>query len=86
MKAMNATRKQTQQTGGGIMGVQKLRLTKQEVCHILSVSISGLASIMEKDDSFPKPYKHGSTRQAAVYFDHSELVAWWEEKKQTRYS
>ena len=42
---------------------------------------------MVKDDlSFPRPIKEGQTRQSAVYFDLSELVEWWEEKKQTRYS
>ena len=66
--------------------MQKLRLTANETCHFLSVQRAKLHKMVKADPSFPRPIKEGVSRQAAVYFDHSELVDWWEVKKQTRYS
>lgn len=66
--------------------MQKLRLTVNETCHFLSVQRDKLNKMVKDDLSFPRPIKEGQTRQSAVYFDLSELVEWWEEKKQTRYS
>lgn len=66
--------------------MQKLRLTLKETCHLLSVQRDKLHKMVSDDPTFPRPIKEGTTRQAAVYFDHGELVEWWEEKKQTRYS
>ena len=66
--------------------MQKLRLTMNEVCHFLSVQRDKLNKMVKDDPSFPRPIKGGSTRQSAVYFDHSELIEWWEVKKQARYS
>ena len=64
--------------------MQKLRLTVNETCHFLSVQRDKLNKMVKDDLSFPRPIKEGQTRQSAVYFDLSELVEWWEEKKQTR--
>ncbi|MFH6911273.1 helix-turn-helix transcriptional regulator [Acinetobacter sp. AM3-2] len=66
--------------------MQKLRLTMNETCHFLSVQRDKLNKMVKDDASFPRPIKEGTSRQAAVYFDHSELIEWWEEKKQARYS
>ncbi len=66
--------------------MQKLRLTMNETCHFLSVQRDKLNKMVKEDSSFPRPIKEGASRQAAVYFDHSELVEWWEVKKQARYS
>ncbi len=66
--------------------MQKLRLTMNEVCHFLSVQRDKLNKMVKDDPTFPRPIKEGSTRQSAVYFDHSELIEWWEVKKQTRHS
>lgn len=66
--------------------MQKLRLTMNETCHFLSVQRDKLNKMVKEDSSFPRPIKEGTSRQAAVYFDHSELIEWWEvKKKQARY-
>ncbi|NNP77694.1 AlpA family transcriptional regulator [Acinetobacter sp. Ac_3412] len=59
----------------------KLRLTKKEVCTFLSVTASKLDKMMQEDDSFPRKYKDGTARQAAVYFDYQEIIDWWNSKK-----
>jgi len=66
--------------------MQKLRLTVNETCHFLSVQRDKLNKMVKDDASFPRPIKEGASRQAPVYFDHTELVEWWENKKQARYS
>ena len=40
----------------------------------------------KRDPSFAVPVKEGISRQASVYFDHTELVEWWENKKKVRHS
>ena len=52
-----------------------------ETCHFLSVQRDKLNKMVKDDPSFPRPIKEGASRQAAVYFDHSELLDWWEDKK-----
>ena len=61
--------------------MQKLRLTKNEVCHILSIKADKLTKLIQTDVSFPRPIKEGVTRQAAVYFDRQDVESWWSNKK-----
>ena len=61
--------------------MQKLRLTKNEVCHILSIKADKLIKLIQTDLSFPRPVKEGVTRQAAVYFDRQDVENWWSNKK-----
>ncbi|WP_151716639.1 AlpA family phage regulatory protein [Acinetobacter sp. TUM15071] len=61
--------------------MKKLRLTKKEVCEALSITASRLDKMMQEDSSFPKKYKDGTARQAAVYFDRQEIIDWWNSKK-----
>jgi len=61
--------------------MQILRLTKKEVCEALSITASRLDKMMQEDGSFPRKYKEGTTRQAAVYFDYQEIIDWWNNKK-----
>ena len=86
MKEMMATTCNKQGYKGDIKGMQKMRLTINEVCHMLSVQRDKLNKLIKSDPSFPIPIKEGSSRQAPVYFDHTELVEWWENKKQARFS
>ena len=58
-----------------------LRLTKKEVCKALSVTASTLDKMMQEDSTFPRKYKDGTARQAAVYFDYQEIIDWWNSKK-----
>ncbi|ENU34380.1 MULTISPECIES: hypothetical protein [Acinetobacter] len=61
--------------------MQKLRLTKNEVCHILSIKADKLAKLIQTDVSFPRPIKDGIARQAPVYFDRQDVESWWSNKK-----
>ena len=61
--------------------MQKLRLTKNEVCHILSIKADKLTKLIQTGVSFPRPIKEGVTRQAAVYFDRQDVENWWSNKK-----
>jgi predicted DNA-binding transcriptional regulator AlpA len=66
--------------------MQKLRLTVNEVCHLLSIRRDKLNKLVKSDPDFPIPIKEGTSRQAPVYYDRVELDKWWENKKQARYS
>ncbi|WP_278397431.1 helix-turn-helix transcriptional regulator [Acinetobacter venetianus] len=61
--------------------MKKLRLTKKEVCKALSITASRLDRMMQEDCTFPRKYKEGTARQAAVYFDYQEIIDWWHSKK-----
>jgi len=41
---------------------------------LLGVSVNQLRKISLADESFPKPLKSGTARQAGVYFDYQEIV------------
>lgn len=50
------------------------------LCHWLDVTRSGLVKLQAKDLSFPRPFKHGDTRQAAVYYVVAEVETWLQAK------
>ena len=58
-----------------------LRLSLPRVCDLLDLSREGLRKLQRRDPSFPRPIKQGTTRQASVYFDYAELIAWHESQK-----
>lgn len=58
--------------------LKPLRLKKLEVCEYLDMSVEDLRKVSMNDESFPKPIKTGSTRQAAVYYDFNEIMVWKE--------
>lgn len=74
--SLNQSLKETQN-----MRAVPLRLTKNEVCTLLGVSRDKLSKMEREDDSFPKSIKEGVTRQAAVYYDHQEILEWYENWK-----
>ncbi|MFW1863599.1 helix-turn-helix transcriptional regulator [Acinetobacter baumannii] len=74
--SLNQSLKETQN-----MRAVPLRLTKNEVCTLLGVSRDKLSRMEREDDSFPKSIKEGVTRQAAVYYDHQEILEWYENWK-----
>lgn len=74
--SLNQSVKETQN-----MRAVPLRLTKNEVCTLLGVSRDKLSRMEREDDSFPKSIKEGVTRQAAVYYDHQEILEWYENWK-----
>ncbi|WP_347452876.1 transcriptional regulator [Acinetobacter thermotolerans] len=61
-----------------------LRLKKKVVCELLGISVNQLRKISLADESFPKPLKSGTTRQAGVYFDYQEIVEWHKKQLELR--
>ena len=62
--------------------MQPIRVTYNQACELLSVKRNAIRELTLNDPDFPKPYKHGTTRQASVYFDYQELVDWHNSKKE----
>ena len=62
-------------------GLVPLRLTADDVCHLLRITRDHLHKLTVKDPSFPKKYKAGASRQATVYFDYEEVKNWYETQK-----
>ncbi|AMM30525.1 MULTISPECIES: helix-turn-helix transcriptional regulator [Acinetobacter calcoaceticus/baumannii complex] len=60
--------------------MNKLRLTKKEVCCILSIKSDKLRKLIKEDESFPRPIKDGQNRQSAVYFDFKAIEVWWQNR------
>lgn len=59
-------------------------LRKTTAAKVLDLSKSGLEKLVNADPSFPRPIKMGDTRQAAVFFDQAEILAWIDAKKAQR--
>lgn len=62
--------------------MQPLRITYNQACHLLGITRNTLRELPKKDPSFPKCYKFGSTRQAPVYYDYADLLAWHNAQKE----
>lgn len=56
--------------------MRPLRLSKKQVCELLSINVSTLNKKMKYDETFPKGYKDGIHRQSSVYFDYEEIINW----------
>lgn len=56
--------------------MQQLRVTYNQTCELLSIKRDALRLLIQQDPSFPRPIKYGASRQASVYFDYADLVAW----------
>lgn len=63
------------------MAIQPIRIQFKTVCELLDISRESLRNIVRIDASFPKPIKMGATKQAPVYFDYADLMAWHESQK-----
>lgn len=51
-------------------------IRQTSLCKRLDLSRSGLDKLRKKDETFPKPIKDGTTRQAATYYVVAEIEAW----------
>lgn len=58
------------------MHITPIRISKRDTAKALSLSVDGLNKLIQKDPSFPKFCKMGTTKQAHVYFDYAELIQW----------
>lgn len=61
--------------------MQKLRITYNEACELLSIKRDALRLLVHQDTTFPRPIKYGSNRQSPVYFDYADLLAWHNAQK-----
>ena len=64
------------------MTIKPIRVQFKTACELLDVSRESLSHIVRTDASFPRPIKTGESKQASVYFDYAELVAWHNGQKQ----
>ena len=58
-----------------------IRVSFPTACKLLDVTRESLRHIIRSDPTFPRPIKMGTTKQAPVFFDYAELVAWHNSKK-----
>ena len=65
------------------MTINPIRVQFKTACELLDVSRESLRHIVRTDASFPRPIKTGESKQASVYFDYAELVAWHNGQKQS---
>lgn len=63
------------------MTLQPIRVTKKQACEMLAISTEGLRKMVNTDPTFPKPYKSGTNRQSAVYFDYQSLLDWHKQQQ-----
>ncbi len=68
---------------GLFMTIKPIRVQFKTACELLDISRESLRHIVRTDTSFPRPIKTGDTKQAPVYFDYAELVAWHNKQKQS---
>ena len=64
-----------------IMQITPIRLIKRDAAKLLGLSVDGLNKLAAKDPLFSKPYKTSDARQAHVYFDYADLLAWHNTQK-----
>ena len=58
-----------------------IRVTQNQACELLGISRDNLMKLRKTDSTFPTPIKHGTTRQAAIYFDYADLMQWHKDQK-----
>ncbi|TCB57980.1 AlpA family phage regulatory protein [Acinetobacter terrae] len=62
--------------------MKPLWLSYNTVCELLCLERNGLRSLMRREKLFPKAFKLGTSRQAAVYFDREEIETWYQDFKE----
>lgn len=65
------------------MTINPIRIQFKTACELLDISRESLRHIVRTDESFPRPIKTGNTKQAPVYFNYADLVAWHQNQKQS---
>ncbi|PVZ90355.1 transcriptional regulator [Serratia sp. S1B] len=63
------------------MTINPIRVQFKTVCELLDISRESLRHKIRTDRTFPKPIKTGNSKQAAVYFDYADLIAWHNNQK-----
>lgn len=63
------------------MTIKPIRVQFKTACELLDISRESLRHLVRTDAKFPRPIKTGDTKQAPVYFDYVELVAWHNSQK-----
>ncbi len=62
------------------MTLEPIRINQKQATELLSISINALRKLVQTDPTFPKPYKTGTSRQCAVYYDYQALKQWHKSK------
>ncbi len=62
------------------MTLNPIRITQKQATELLSISINALRKLVQTDPTFPKPYKTGTSRQCAVYYDYQAIKQWHEQQ------
>lgn len=60
--------------------ITPIRVNSVQACELLSISRETLRQYMNNDNTFPKPYKAGESRQCKIYFDYQALIDWHHEQ------
>lgn len=66
---------------GIFMTIQPIRIQFKTACELLDISRESLRHLIRTDNTFPKPMKMGTAKQAPVYFDYADLMAWHQQQK-----
>ena len=53
-----------------------IRVSLRTAAQMLDISLGTLRNLISNDETFPRPYKAGTARQAGVYIDFQELKNW----------
>lgn len=61
---------------GYFMTIEPIRVTQKQASELLAITVTAIKKLVANDDTFPKPYKTGTSRQAGVYFDYQALKQW----------
>lgn len=61
--------------------MQPLQLSYSNVCQMLDISRDTLRVLIQRDPSFPKAFKQGTSRQSPVFFNYAELIDWHNQRK-----
>lgn len=61
--------------------MQPLQLSYSNVCQMLDISRDTLRVLIQRDPSFPKAIKQGTSRQSPVFFSYAELIDWHNQRK-----
>lgn len=67
------------------MHIQPLRVQFKTVCELLDISRDSLRQLINSDNTFPRPIKMGTAKQAPVYFDYADLMQWHKQQKANSY-
>lgn len=61
--------------------MQKLRITYNQVCELLSIKRDALRLLIQQDSAFLRSIKCDTQYQSSVYFDYADSLTWHKKRK-----